>query len=247
MRRIAYCVLRILCCAAGALYGTNPVITQAPHNPRAKKQKIWRPSPPPLEPGDRLTRAEFERRYEAMPEIKKAELIEGVVYVSSPVRLATHGAQHAKMMIFWGHYYVATPGLVIGDNSSVRLDPDNEVQPDILLMLDKQYGGQASLSEDGYVTGAPELIVEIAASSASYDSYDKFKVYRRNGAREYVVWQVYDGRLDWFALENEAYLPLPAEKGIIQSRVFPGLWLAVEALLADDMKTVLAVLQEGLN
>ena len=40
----------------------------------------------PLENGDRLTRAEFERRYAAMPRLKKAELIEGIVYVPSPVR-----------------------------------------------------------------------------------------------------------------------------------------------------------------
>ncbi|NKQ37524.1 MAG: Uma2 family endonuclease [Chloroflexi bacterium] len=224
------------------------MITQTPTNPQTRKKNVWRPLPPPLEPGDRLTRAEFERRYEAMPEIKKAELIEGVVHMSSPVRLAVHGAQHAKMMIFLGNYYVATPNLFIGDNSSVRLDPDNEVQPDILLMLDEKYGGQASLSEDGYVTGAPELIVEIAASSVSYDLYDKFKVYRRNGVREYAVWQVYDGRLDWFVLEGEAYIPLPPdEAGIIRSRVFPGLWLAVEALLADEMKTVLTILQQGLR
>ena len=39
----------------------------------------------PLEHGDHLTREEFERRYEAMPHVRKAELIEGVVYMPSPV------------------------------------------------------------------------------------------------------------------------------------------------------------------
>lgn len=37
----------------------------------------------PLENGDRLSRFEFEHRYQAMPELKKAELVEGVVYIKT--------------------------------------------------------------------------------------------------------------------------------------------------------------------
>lgn len=209
----------------------------------------WRSSnkTPPLEAGDHLTRHEFERRYRAMPHLNKAELIEGVVYMPSPVHFARHGEPHAHIMTWLGIYRAATPGAKLGDNATVRLDRDNEVQPDALLRLDEERNGRSRISSDDYLEGAPELIVEIAASSASYDLFDKRKVYRRNGVQEYVVWQIYDERLDWFMLENEEYVPLlPDEDGVIRSRVFPGLWLAVNALLTDDLAAVLAVVQQGI-
>lgn len=200
-----------------------------------------------LENGDRLTRQEFERRYHAMPN-RKAELIEGKVYISSPVRIVNHGRPHAQIMTWLGTYYAATPGIDLGDNATVRLDSDNEPQPDGLLRLEPANGGRSRISEDGYVEGAPELIVEVAASSASYDLDDKLKVYRRNSVQEYLVWQVEDDRLDWFSLQDGAYVALlPDEAGIVRSRVFPGLWLAVSALLAGNVATVLAELQTGLK
>ncbi len=124
---------------------------------------------PPLESGDRLTRQEFERRYQVMPQIK-AELIEGVVYVASPVRIANQGRPHAVLVGWLLVYKAATPGVDLADNSTVRLDADNEAQPDALLRLESEVGGNSRISEDDYVEGAPELIVEIAASSASYAS-----------------------------------------------------------------------------
>ena len=139
---------------------------------------------PPLESGDRLTRAEFERRYAAMPNLKKAELIEGVVYVASPLRALAHGKPHADVMAWLGVYSAATPGIGAYDTATVRLDADNEPQPDAVLRIEQ--GGQSSISEDDYIEGAPELIVEIAASSASYDLHDKLHVYRRNGVQEYM-------------------------------------------------------------
>lgn len=100
----------------------------------------------------------------------------------------------------------------------------------------------------GYIEGAPELVVEIAASTASIDLRDKKRVYRRNGVREYLVWQVMTGRLDWFGLQREEYIAfVPDAQGIIKSEVFPGLWLSVSALLAGDMLDVMATLQGGLS
>jgi Uma2 family endonuclease len=210
-----------------------------------------RSAPPPilpLEPGDRLTRSEFERRYEAMPELKKAELIEGRVYMPSPVRHRDHGKQHSRMVTWVGVYSTATPGTDYSDNATVRMDADNEPQPDVLLWIEEVLGGQSSISEDGYVEGAPELIAEVAASSASYDLDEKLHVYRRNGVREYIVWQVYDSRINWFVLENEKYALLqPGEDGVGRSRIFPGLWLDVDAMLKGDMAKVLSVLQKGLE
>lgn len=202
---------------------------------------------PPLESGDHLTRREFERRYHAMPQIKKAELIEGVVYMPSPVRFKGHDAPHLQMVTWLGVYLGGTPGLSAGDNATVRLDPDNEPQPDILLRLEKAKGGRSEISDDDYIEGAPEMIVEIAGSSASYDLHEKLTVYRRNGVQEYIVWQVYEQRIDWFALQDEQYVKLqPDEHGIIRSRIFPGLWLDVNAMLKGEIANFLAVLQQGL-
>jgi Uma2 family endonuclease len=206
------------------------------------------PNPPRLflESGDRLTRAEFERRYQAMPHVKRAELIEGVVYVASPVRFGSHGRPHSLANVWLGVYAADTPGVEVADNTTVRLDPDNEVQPDVLLSLDPSLGGCAKRTEDDYLEGPPELVMEVAASSASIDRHTKLHVYQRNRVSEYVVWQVMDQRLDWFALREGAYEPLvPDARGILHSEVFPGLRLAVAALLAGDFAAVLAEQQQG--
>ncbi|GAX44623.1 hypothetical protein NIES4075_56420 [Tolypothrix sp. NIES-4075] len=203
---------------------------------------------PPLESGDRLTRHEFERRYTAMPHLKKAELIEGVVYVSSPLRFKSHGQPHGDLIGWLWTYKVSTPGVELGDNATVRLDLDNEPQPDVLLLIDERLGGQAKISEDDYIEGAPELVAEVAASSASNDLYDKKRAYRRNGVQEYIVWQILENKVDWFSLQNDEYVTLEADaNGVIKSRIFPGLWLDMTALLTGEMTKVLAVLQEGLN
>lgn len=202
---------------------------------------------PPLENGDRLNRHEFERRYQAISGLKKAELIEGVVYMPAALRFRSHAQPHGNLMGWLWFYKVSTPGVELGDTPTVRLDLDNEPQPDAVLLIEERAGGQARLSEDDYVEGAPELIAEIAASSVAIDLYDKKRAYRRNGVREYLVWQVFERKLDWFYLEQGDYISLPVdEDGVIRSRVFPGLWLAVNDLLAGNMVQVLATLQQGL-
>lgn len=201
---------------------------------------------PPLENGDKLTRYEFERRYHAMPHLKKAELIEGIVYVASPLRIKSHGEPHAYIMAWLGVYKAATPGVGLADNTTVIIDADNEPQPDALLRI--EINGQSRINESDYLEGAPELIVEIAASSASYDLHEKLKVYRRNQVQEYLVWRVYDNQFDWFRLQKGEYIQVkPNTEDIICSQVFPGLWLAKSALLSGDLAQVLAVLQQGLS
>jgi len=193
-----------------------------------------------------LTRREFERRYTAMPHIKKAELIEGVVYIPSPVH-ASHALAHSQIIGWLAVYTASTPGVKLADNATVRLDLDNAVQPDVLLRLEPVAGGHSYISADDYIEGAPELIVEIATSSAAYDLHDKLRVYRRNRVQEYAVWQVLEGRLDWWYWEEGEYVPLtPNEDGVWASQVFPGLWLDANALLKDDLAAVLACLQVGL-
>lgn len=181
-----------------------------------------------------------------MPHIKKAELIEAVVYMPTPVRYASHGKPHQLINTWLGTYCASTPGVETADNATLRLDLENEVQPDALLRL--AAGGRSHVGVDDYLEGAPELVVEVATSSAAYDLYDKFRVYRRNGVLEYVVWQIYDERLDWFVLQEGEYVPLePDAAGLMRSQVFPGLWLAVPALLAGDLAVVLAELHCGLE
>jgi Uma2 family endonuclease len=141
---------------------------------------------PPLENGDRLNRFEFERRFNTMPHLKKAELIEGIVYMAAALRFRSHGQPHGAVMTWLGVYATATPGVVLGDNPTVRLDLDNEPQPDAVLLIEAACGGQARISEDDYVEGAPELVIEIAASSAAIDLHDKKHAYRRNGVKEYT-------------------------------------------------------------
>jgi Uma2 family endonuclease len=203
---------------------------------------------PPLQSGDRLSRYEFERRYQAMGHLKKAELIEGIVYMPSPVSV-DHSESRAFIIGWLAAYSAATPGIRLNDNATVRLDLDNEVQPDALLRLDPVLGGNCRVSADRYLEGAPELVVEIAVSSAAYDLHDKLKVYRRNGVKEYLIWQIYDKRLDWFRLDDKGEYALVEadEAGIMRSQVFPGLHLNVTALLKGDLAGVLAELQKGLN
>ena len=196
----------------------------------------------PLENGDRLSRREFERRYLAMPKVKKAELIEGKVYMASPVRII-HGQPHAYIMTWLGVYCAATPRTQFADNTTVRLDTDNEPQPDALLRIE---GGQSQIDVDDYVRGAPELIVEIAASTASYDLQEKLQVYRRNGVQEYLVWQVSDRLFDWFHLRDGEYIKLQLNDNIIKSQVFPGLWLAIDSLLNYDLAEVITTVQQGI-
>jgi Uma2 family endonuclease len=203
--------------------------------------------PPPMEAGDRLTREEFERRWKLMPHVNKAELIEGVVYMPTAVRYQGHGRPHTILNHWLHSYELATPGVEAADNTSLRLDNDNEPQPDLLLRLEHSLGGQSWEDDEGYLAGAPELVVEIAASSASYDLHQKLHGYRRHGVREYVVWRVFDKAIDWFVLHEGNYQPLvPDVGGLLKSLVFPGLWLDVPALLRNDLAAAAAAANLGL-
>jgi Uma2 family endonuclease len=200
----------------------------------------------PLENGDRLTRAEFERRYDAMPGIKKAELIEGEVYMPAPVRHKRQSHTHTRLITWLGVYESGTPGVEAGDNGTVRLDETNEPQPDAPLIIVPECLGQVRIGDDDYLEGAPELIAEVATSSASYDLGNRRNAYARNGVREYIVWRVLDREVDWFVNREGQFDRLaPAAGGVLVSTVFPGLWLDPGALVRGEMAVVLAVLQQG--
>jgi Uma2 family endonuclease len=192
---------------------------------------------PALESGDHLSRDEFERRYTLRPDIKKAELIGGIVYVASPVRIPQHAEPHGSMMA-WAFIYAASrEGVRAADNGTVRLSDDDEPQPDVFMWREP---GQAHLDSEGYLVGAPELAAEIAASSASIDLHEKKERYRRAGVQEYIVWLTEEERILWFRLRDGAYVELEADaEGVVHSEVFEGLRLDVRRLLAGDRTAVL--------
>lgn len=197
---------------------------------------------PALESGDRLTREEFHERYCQRPDIKKAELVEGVVYVPSPVRVDRHAEPHGAVMVWVGTYKARTPGVRFADNGTVWLDQDNELQPDVMLWREEPGGPR--VNEQGYLEGAPQFVVEIAASSASYDLHDKLRAYERNRVQEYVVWRVLNKAITWFRWHDGHFIPVePDPAGIIESTTFPGLRLDIAKMLAGDLIGVLAELQ----
>lgn len=202
---------------------------------------------PPLVNGARLSRDEFERRYDATPGLKKAELIEGVVYLPPPFRGDHHIASPFNLIGWLGHYRWGTPGIQGAVRPSIRLDLKNMPQPDACLFIEPAKGGQARVSEDDYLEGAPEFVAEMAESSVSYDLTTKSTVYRRNGLREYLIWWARDRQIDWFVLEGKEYIRLaPDRSGLYRSQVFPGLWLDPESLIRDDTARLRAALQHGL-
>jgi Uma2 family endonuclease len=199
---------------------------------------------PPLRRGDRLTRAEFERRWEAMPEVKKAELIDGVVHM--PALSRDHGVPHFGLVGWLWMYHMLTPGTEGADNASVRFDDENMPQPDALLRILESRGGRSRVAADRYFEDGPELIAEVANTTADEDLGPKREVYRRFGVQEYVVWRVAERAVDWFVLRKGYYWPLePGGDGVLRSEVFPGLWLDPAALVAGDSARVFAVAQLG--
>ena len=212
---------------------------------------------PPLRNGDHLTRAEFHRRYEAAGESTRAELIEGIVYVwsspgmPSPVSLSHHGTPHLDISTWLGVYCSRTPGLLRGSDSTVFIDGTNEPQPDVLLGIPVAAGGRTKLvtvNNKQYVDGAPDLVIEVAASTASIDLNAKLAAYQRNGVREYlVVLTEEDREVRWMALADDRFQPIapdPADS-LLKSRLFPGLWLDPAALLAGDLPKLLASVDRG--
>lgn len=203
---------------------------------------------PPLENGDRLTRAEFYRRWEAMPKLRCAERIEGVVYMAAAVRRKSHGHPHGQLMTWLGNFEAETPGTEMGDAATIQLDPDNDPQPDGYLLIVPECGGQCRFTDDDYIENGPELIVEVSASSASRDLHQKFNVYRRNGVKEYLVWKTLEQEIVWFRLQDDFYVEVKADDhGVFKSEVFPGLWLDAPAMIRGDLKQVLTTLRQGIG
>jgi Uma2 family endonuclease len=183
---------------------------------------------------------------EAMPNLG-AELIDGVVFMPPALRYSAHGNPHLLLSTWLGNYLIGTPGVEAGDAPSVRLGVKNEAQPDLCLFLPAAAGGKAHITSDDYLEGPPDLIVEVAASSASIDLHGKKLVYEQTGVREYLIWRTLENSLDWFAASDGKFLPLaPDADGLLKSRAFPGLWLDPLVVLAKAKTRLLDALERGL-
>jgi Uma2 family endonuclease len=198
-----------------------------------------------FENGDRMSRAEFHRIYETMPDEFRAELIGGIVYVASPLR-RRHGTSHLQLGALFGVYEVNTPGVEAADDATILLGDEGEPQPDLYLRILPEFGGQSRTTADDYVEGAPELIVEVALSSRAVDLHGKYSDYRRYGVAEYLVVCLRESEIRWFDLRADQELHLDAG-GVCRIRTFPGLWIDSKALLAKDHARLHAALAEGLS
>ena len=201
--------------------------------------------PPGLVTGERMDLEEFLRRWEELPDLKNAELIDGVVYVGSPVSLE-HGSLDTLIHLWLAYYAQASPGCGAGNNST-WLMLGSAPQPDAYLRILPSHGGQSG-NERLYGAGAPELVVEICVTSTEVDFGPKLALYQRAGVREYITIELFGRRLVWRMLENAAYISqkLPPD-GILRSQVFPGLWLDIAAFWADDGPRILETLSAGLS
>ncbi|MFZ4763317.1 MAG: Uma2 family endonuclease [Roseimicrobium sp.] len=196
-----------------------------------------------LENGDRLTTAEFMRRYEGMTHVKKAQLIEGIVHMPSPVRAQQHAEPDGILHVWLGTYAFEHAELKFYPNATVLLDAENAPQPDAILCSAPRDGGRVWLNDKGYLCGKPELVCEVAASSVSVDLHDKLRAYRRNGIQEYLVWLTAEQKVRWFCLVEQDYVEMKESGGKLRSEVFPGLVVDVKALLKHDGPRVIAALK----
>ena len=211
-----------------------------PVEPQAKKADI-----PPLENGDHLDQKTFHERYEAMPEGTKAELIGGIVFMASPAK-TPHARKHARSIQWISNYQDATPGTEAFSEATTILDDEGEPQPDVCLLISAPGQGQTR-EEDEYIVGAPELVVEVAASSEAIDLHRKRADYERTGVREYIVVLLRQHRIVWFVRRDGRFGELqPSPDGIFRSVVFPGLWLDPAALLRNDGPRLTEVLRQGI-
>jgi hypothetical protein len=206
--------------------------------------KVSGGSPLPLHNGDRMTQPEFHRRYETYPEDVKIELIGGVVYMAPSLK-REHGTYHPELSLVLSLYKAATPGVEVADNMTTILGGESEPQPDLMLRLLTEHGGQSHYDKDGYLVDAPELIAEIAHSTRSIDMNRKRLDYLRAGVQEYLVLCVEERELFWFHFPSRRRLK-PDKKGVWKSRIFPGLWLDGPALIARDSARLITAVQQGL-
>jgi Uma2 family endonuclease len=201
---------------------------------------------PLLESGYHLSSEEFHARYKQMAEDTRAELIEGIVYMASPIYMP-HSGQHLFLATLCGAYEFETPGVIGGIAGTVRLDGSNEFQPDLHLRIAPEYGGRTSSPDKKMVLGGPEFVVELSNTTLGMDLHEKFEVYQRDGVLEYLVWELKEKRIQLFGLNDGAFEKIKSNEGVLKSNAMPGLWLNVPAIIDGDKQAAMQTLREGLK
>jgi Uma2 family endonuclease len=199
---------------------------------------------PVLANGDRMTQAEFHRRYLQAPEDAKFELIGGIVYMASPLSLG-HSDYDGEAGFALELYRRGTPGVHVIHGATTILGEESEPQPDLGLRILPEYGGQSRTSKDNYVLGPPEMLMEVAFSTRAIDLHQKKSDYQRAGVVEYVVVCVEEAKIHWFDFASDRLVPAN-RAGVFRSRVVPGLWSDGRALLARDSSRITEIVQQGL-
>lgn len=180
-----------------------------------------------------------------MPDVKNAELIEGVVYMASPVT-GSHSDFDFLVHTWLGAYASSTPGCSGGCNGTWQMLEDIP-QPDAHLRLLAECGGRSRI-EGGYFVGAPEVIVEVSASSAAADLGPKLNLYQGAGVLEYITVLLHSQQVVWRCRAGKRFVQIrPGPDGLLRSRAFPGLWLDPAALLAGDSRRLMNALRRGLR
>lgn len=200
-----------------------------------------------LRTGDHLGQKAFHDLYKRTPDGFKAELIEGIVYVASPVTY-WHGRPHARLNLWLGLYSDDTPGTDALNDTTHILSDDSEPQPDLCLRVTEEYGGQSAENAEGMIVGPPELVVEIAYSSASIDLHAKRRAYGTAGVKEYVIALADPVKVVWFTQGRKGFMELkPGHDGVFRSKVFPGLWLDPDSVFHQTGRRMSSVLRSGLT
>lgn len=214
---------------------------------------------PPLRDGDRLSGREFLRRYEADRTVARAELINGVVYINArrrpdgteermpPIAAEGHSTPQSDVLGMCFNYMLQTPGVRPCGPTTVIVSGNTLPEPDALMYILPEYGGQCAPNRKDYLDGPPELLVEVANTSVRRDMGPKYEAYQAGGVSEYLVWRTADREFHLFTLKRGRYQPVqPTADGVLKSVAFPGLWLDTAALLAGDLRKALETLQQGL-
>ena len=198
----------------------------------------------PLREGEHLTPDEFLHRWDAMPDLKRAELVDGIVHMPSPLSYI-HGDFEPRLSGWLTFYRLFTPQCVLLGNVTTRMSHDSVPQPDLSLRIPAELGGQSRI-EGEYPAGAPEFIVEVSHSTFARDSGVKQRLYERSGVREYLIVRPTKRQILWHELVNGKFQQIaPDPDGLYRSRIFPGLWLDPDALWNNDLKALYAVIERG--
>jgi Uma2 family endonuclease len=208
------------------------------------KPAIKQPHLPPLRPGDRLSQAEFHRRYEGYPEDVKFELIAGVVHMASPAR-TPHGSHGPLLSFILTTYAFATQGTQVLADVTTILGEQSELQPDLCLRILTDYGGQTHEDAEQYLHDGPELVAQISHSTLTLDLGVRRADCQQAGVAEYIVVDIPNQQLHWFDLQSDRLIN-PTQGGIARSRVFPGLWIDPVALFAGDGQRITEAIQQGI-